>query len=95
MSIDGGNLSKSFDVPRLANFRLGVHWTADGQAVTYRDWANGIWKQAVSGGDPELIKDLPEEKLYGYAWSPDGKRFAYARGAEIVDVVWISGLHQF
>lgn len=93
--IDGGKMLKMFDVPRLANFRLGVHWTPDGQAITYRDWGNGIWKQDINGGEPVLIKDLPEEKLYGYGWSPDGKHFAYTRGNEVDDVVFISNAAKF
>ncbi len=95
ISIDGGKMLKIFDVPRLANFRLGVRWTPDGQAITYRDWGNGIWKQDINGGEPVLIKDLPEEKLYGYGWSPDGKHFAYTRGNEVDDVVFISNAAKF
>ena len=63
LSIDGGATLNMFDVPRLANFRLGVRWTPDGQAITYRDWGNGNWKQNMSGGEPMLINDMPEEKL--------------------------------
>jgi Tol biopolymer transport system component len=92
ISIDGGPVQRTFDIPRLANFRLGVRWTPDGHGITYRDWGYGIWRQNVDGGEPVLLKDLPQEKFYGYGWSPDGKRFAYARGAEVDDVVWMSGL---
>lgn len=86
---EGGEPSKIFDVPRTANLRLGIHWTPDGASVSYRDWANGIWKQNLSGGEPERLKGLPEEKLYSYGWSRDGKQFAFTRGAEIRDVVLI------
>ena len=41
----------------------------------------------VAGGDPNRLKDLPEEKLYSYSWSPDGKQLAFVRGSEIGDVV--------
>lgn len=93
ISIDGGSPLRIFDVPRLANFRLGVRWTPDGNAVTYRDWTNGIWKQSIGGGEPERLAGLPEEKLYAYAWSRDGGQFAYARGREIRDVVLLSKLN--
>ena len=78
----GGPPMKVFDVPRLANFAYGIRWTPDGKSVTYRDSANGIWRQSFEGGEPELLSGLPEEKLYAYAWSHDGKQFAFVRGAE-------------
>ena len=85
--IEGGQPLKLFDVPRLANFNYGIRWTPDGKAVTYRDWANGIWRQSLDGGKPERLNGLPEEKLYAYAWSRDGKQFAFVRGSEIRDVI--------
>jgi Tol biopolymer transport system component/DNA-binding winged helix-turn-helix (wHTH) protein len=80
--IEGGRPVDLFDVPRLANFNYGIRWTPDGKAVTYRDWANGIWRQPLGGGKPERLAGLPEEKLYAYAWSSDGRHFAFVRGAE-------------
>lgn len=56
--LDGGEPVKLFDIPRLANFRLGVRWTQDGKAITYRDWANGIWKQSIDGGEPKRLAGL-------------------------------------
>jgi Tol biopolymer transport system component/DNA-binding winged helix-turn-helix (wHTH) protein len=84
---EGGSPLKLFDLPRLANFSLGARWTPDDRAVTYRDWANGIWQQPITGGNPERLKGLPAEKLYAYSWSHDGKEFAFVRGSEIRDVV--------
>lgn len=88
--IEGGKPVKTFDVPRLANFRLGVRWSPDGKFIAYRDWANGIWKQNIDSGEPERIAGLPEEKLYSFGWSRDGKQFAFARGREIRDVVLLT-----
>jgi Tol biopolymer transport system component/DNA-binding winged helix-turn-helix (wHTH) protein len=92
ISIEGGRPIKLFDIPRLANFTYGIRWTPDGKAVTYRDWANGIWQQPLDGGKPERLKGLPEEKLYAYAWSRDGKQFAFVRGAEIRDVILLRNI---
>lgn len=89
LSLEDGQLIKSFDFPPLGNPRLGVHWTPDGKAVSYRDWINGIWRQDLSGGAPQRFEGLPEEKLFSYGWSPDGKSFAFARGATSRDVVLI------
>ena len=86
--IEGGRPVELFDVPRLANFNYGVRWTPDGKALTYRDWVNGIWRQPLVGGKPERLIGLPEEKLYAYAWSRDGRQFAFVRGAaEFRDVI--------
>jgi Tol biopolymer transport system component len=90
LPIEGGEPLKLFSVPRLANLRLGIRWTADGKAVTYRDWTHGIWKQNIDGGEPERLAGLPEEKLFGYGWSRDGKLFAFTRGVEARDVILVS-----
>jgi hypothetical protein len=87
--IEGGEPVKTFEAARLANFYYGVRWAPDGRAVTYRDWANGIWRQSLEGGPPERIAGLPEEKLYTYAWSRDGQQFAFVRGAELRDVILV------
>ena len=92
ISIDGGPPIKLFDVPPTVNFRYGLRWTPDGQSVTYRDWVNGIWRQSLSGGEPQRLEGLPEEKLFAYGWSRDGKQFAFTRGTEIRDVVLVRNL---
>jgi Tol biopolymer transport system component len=69
-----------------------LRWTTDGTAVAYRDWVNGIWRQPVDGGAPQRLSGLPEEKLFAYGWSPDGKQFAFTRGAETRDVVLMRNL---
>ena len=89
-SIDGGPPLKLFAIPDTANMRNGLRWTPDGSAISYRDWKDGIWQQELNGDSPQKIPGLPEEKLYNYAWSPDGNQFAFARGTESYDVVLIS-----
>jgi hypothetical protein len=54
---------------------------------TISDWVNGIWRQPIDGGAPQRLAGLPEEKLFAYAWSPDGKQFAFTRGTETRDLV--------
>ena len=91
--IEGGRPVKLFDIPRLANFNYGIRWTPDGKAVTYRDWVNGIWRQPLGGGHPQRLAGLPEEKLFAYAWSRDGKQFAFVRGApELRDVILLRNI---
>jgi Tol biopolymer transport system component len=89
LSIDGGEPLTTFDLPRLTNLRFGAQWTADGQALTYRDWANGVWRQSIKGGPPQRVDGLPQEKLADYAWSRDGKQLAFSRAVGPRDVVLI------
>ena len=89
-SAEGGDPISHFDAPPRANFRLGTHWVPDGSAVTYRDWFSGIWRQDLKGGPPVRLQGLPNEKLYAYAWSADGKQFAYSRGWAIQDIILIT-----
>ena len=90
LNLRDGSLVKMFDMPRTTNFNGGINWTADSEAITIRDWANGIWKQDLAGGPPTVIEGLPQEKLYGYDWSHDGKIFAFSRGRAIADAVLIN-----
>jgi Tol biopolymer transport system component/DNA-binding winged helix-turn-helix (wHTH) protein len=89
VDLASGNLVKLFEAPRSATFNDGIRWTPDGQAICYRDAANGIWRQELKGGAPQRLTGLPEEKLYIYGWSRDGKVFAFTRGREIGDAVLV------
>jgi Tol biopolymer transport system component len=89
LDAETGKIAQHFDLPPTANLNNGIRWTPNGKAVTYRDWNNGIWQQNLNGGAPQRIAGLPEEKLYSYGWSRDGKLFAFTRGAEIRDLVLI------
>ena len=66
---------------------MGSRWTPDSTAVTYRDNNYGYWIQPIDGGEPHRLEGLPKEKFYNFAWSKDGKQFAFVRGQEIRDVV--------
>lgn len=90
LSTDGGAPIRLFDVPRNANFSLGVRWTPDGKALTYRDWIEGIWRQNINGGPPKRMPGLPKDARYAYDWSRDGRTFAFVPGQWISDVVLVS-----
>lgn len=88
-----GSLVKMFDMPRTTNFNGGIDWMPGGNAITIRDWADGIWKQDVRAGAPVKLEGLPREKLFGYGWSRDGRTFAFSRGRGIADAVLINLEH--
>jgi DNA-binding winged helix-turn-helix (wHTH) protein/Tol biopolymer transport system component len=89
ISIEGGKLLKLFEVPRTLNYSQSLRWTPDGKTICYRDWSNGIWTQDLEGGSPKKLEGVPEEKIYNFEWSPDGKSFAFVRGRAITDAVLI------
>ena len=89
-SLESGEPVKSFDVPPTYNFSGSIRWSRDGNFISYRDWGDGIWSQAMSGGGPKRLKGLPSEKFYTFQWSPDGKQFAFTRGRSLRDFVLIS-----
>ena len=90
LNIQDGSPVRMYDMPPSTNFNGGINWMPDSKAVTIRDWANGVWKQAVGGGPPTVLEGLPQEKLYGYDWSADGRLFAYSRGRGLADAVLIT-----
>ena len=57
------------------------------KAIAYRDFRFGFWLQPIDGSPPFQMEGLPKEKFYNFAWSKDGKWFAFIRGQEIRDVV--------
>lgn len=92
-SVETNEIIKQFDVPKNAVFDMRPRWTPDSRAVVYRDGAFGYWSQNIEGSEPSKLEYLPKEKLYTYAWSKDGKQFAFVRGQEIRDVVLINNFH--
>ncbi len=83
---------KQFDFPKNGTMSLGSRWSPDSSSVAFRDWNDGYWLQSIEGGEPKKMQGLPKEKLYNFAWSKDGKQFAFVRGQEIRDVVLITGV---
>jgi Tol biopolymer transport system component len=65
-------------------------WTPDGRALTYTDTGrSNIWLQPVAGGEPRKLTDFANDLIFGYEWSPDGKRLAVVRGIWERDLVLI------
>ncbi len=94
LSIDGGEPVKEFDLPNRANLRYSLRWTPDARSLTYRDWDAGYWRQSIDGGEPQRLAGFPDEKLFSYDWSPDGKQVAYGRGMEVRDIILVRDLNR-
>lgn len=86
-SAETNQIVRQFDLPKTATLSIGSRWTPDSQAIIYRDFAFGLWKQPIDGSEPQRLTGLPKEKFYNFAFSKDGKSFAFVRGQETRDVV--------
>ena len=89
----GGEPVKIFELTRFGTLTLNTRWSPDGRSIAYRDRGYGYWVQPVAGGEPQRLVGLPMEKFYNFAWSKDGKQFAFVRGQEIRDVVLFRRSH--
>jgi Tol biopolymer transport system component len=88
----GGPLVKELDLP-LPNFALPPAWSPDGRGLIYLDSPAGVgnlWLQPLAGGTPKQLTNFTSAQIYGFAWSPDGKQLAVARGTTSSDVVLIT-----
>jgi Tol biopolymer transport system component len=67
-------------------------WAPDGKAITYIDFVDGraaLKRHDVTTGVSTLLYTFPRDRLFAFAWSPDGKRIALGRGSVSSDVVVI------
>jgi serine/threonine protein kinase/Tol biopolymer transport system component len=86
----GGQPIKMFDIP--GSFGRTIHWTPEGGNLTYIDTKGGvsnIWMQNLAGGAPRQLTDFKDQRIFGFAWSRDGKQLALSRGVVNSDVVLI------
>ena len=77
-------------IPELPTF--GSVWTPDGRGVTYGAPSGGalqIFQYKLGDKAPKPVARF-EDNLFGFAWSPDGKRAALSRGQSLSDVVMIT-----
>jgi Tol biopolymer transport system component len=87
MSADGKSIVRTFEL----NVAIPVlTWRPDGKVLNYIDTREGvsnIWEQDINGGPPRQFTHFTSGRIYSFAWSPDGKELAVARGDETSDVV--------
>lgn len=89
--IAGGEPSRIFDV--IAQDSPLIRWSADGQMITYLDTKNGVsnlWGQPLDGGPVKQLTNFKADRIFRFAWSPDGKTLVCERGFYVNDVVLMS-----
>lgn len=87
----GGGEPKLFD---LAQRPAAIRWAKDSSAFYFISGAGNnttLWRQPLAGGEPQKVIDFPD-RVFNFAWSPDGKNLVVARGRQIGDAVLISNL---
>jgi eukaryotic-like serine/threonine-protein kinase len=91
--IEGGQPLKVFPQGLQAQI---LSWTPDGRAVTYFENPIGaaakIWLQPVADITPQLFTEFAADRLFGLAWSLDGKQLACVRGLWETNVVLLKGI---
>ena len=69
-------------------------FTPDGKAVAYAaiddQGVANLWSQSLQGGAPKQITNFKSDKIFDFAWSPDGKELAVSRGRTSRDVVLLN-----
>jgi eukaryotic-like serine/threonine-protein kinase len=74
----------------LTNIRA-PQFTPDGRAMVYvirgENNESNLWQQPLDGKAGKQITHFPGEEVYGFEWSPDGKKLMVWRGHTESDVV--------
>ena len=86
------------DLPDCTNSRelelTSSQWAPSGQGVAYvneEDQGN-LWEQPLDGRPQRRLTNIPDAQILEFAWSPDYKRLALARGRMSDDIVLLKGL---
>ena len=84
----GGPFFRTFSIPPgdLSGRFLMMHWAPDSKAVLYK-MQPGFWRQGISDEQPEVIKGFDELPVRNFAWSQDGKNFAYVTGSLTQEII--------
>ena len=81
-----------FDTDRQIVMNVqGPKFTPDGRAVVYavsgeKNQCN-LWLQPLDGKAGRQLTHFSSDQIYGFGWSPDGKKLLVARGHRESDVV--------
>jgi Tol biopolymer transport system component len=92
LPLDGGAPVRLLQTP-IQN-GLAVRWTRDGRHVTWAEnhgATSRILTEPVEGGAARALAEFGAEQVFGFDWSPDGRRLAVVRGIWAMDAVVLKG----
>lgn len=95
MNIADGNQIKVLNYADGESPAVALEWANDNQTLYFiakPENRNLLWRQRLDEARAQFVADLGDEQIADFALAPDGKGFAYARGAWRHDAVLISGL---
>ena len=95
LPFEGGDVGSRFELPIqhwLGHGKNVLQWTPDGKAISYavlRTNVSNIWRQPIDGSPAFQVTDFTEDRIFNFAYSPDGLKLALARGTFNRDAVLI------
>lgn len=89
MPTDGGPTELTFPIYRLP---IGLALNPVDDVLTFlQPQPPSLWNQPLDGGTPTLLYQTEGDRIFNFAWSPDGV-LAIAHGPAPTDIVVISGV---
>jgi serine/threonine protein kinase/Tol biopolymer transport system component len=88
--VDGGPSVHVFGLPVGGE---ELRWSPDQKGIQFlvtKNGASNVWEQPLSGGAPHPITNFSSGRIFGFAWTRDGKQLLLAKGGVTTDVVLIS-----
>jgi len=67
-------------------------WAHDGRSIIHVRSPAGVsnlWALPIDGGEPQQLTRFESDRIFSYAFSPDGRRLAMSRGRFSGDIVQI------
>ena len=79
-------------LPLLGAAVDNIAWDRNGKSVQYFSEVGGVsnlWSQSISGGRPKQLTHFSSGHIFAFAWSPDYKELALAKGDVTRNVITI------
>ena len=73
-----------------------MRWSPDGKSLDYvetREGISNLMRMPLDGGKPRQLTDWKSDAIFWFAWSPNGKQLACARGTSLRDLILMEDLN--